>query len=506
MAGAVGDAATKAHAERLANMAHNGETLSDSESIEGGPAKAPPTKPAKRTGTKPKAKATTKSTRKSRAKAKKDRKTPSSYDDDEEEVLSTDDTFTGPIPCRWPTCTETFDSLEEADIHVKFLHGDKARKIPAGQASPLLRPAAAPKLPTSPPPITIATCTTCGKGCGSPELLAAHIDRNHRPPQTAATLTPCPLPNCGFPCQSMSELAAHVLASHSITGQRPSAFTPVESLPSRPVTSMSGSFGGVPGRRAPSQALPPSSSFALPPLLPGASYTPVPGHYGSISQSHDPHPYVYGGRRELKSGQERSSAPRARLNIAWPHEAFDSVLGQRTYTYDTLNAPALAAGCLAMLFPSPEFLQTPEPIQVYLEHLSVLFHSLAFSGNLKAVLDYHASVLRLVEAGNLTWSRAQAGLLDGLRVNFLALLRSSPGRASQGAAGQNTTAPLKVDKHAEGKKKASRIACGLFNAAEKSSCPQKADHDAVRHICWSCVAFRGIEAAHASSACPHKRA
>jgi hypothetical protein len=241
-------------------------------------------------------------------------------------------------------------------------------------------------------------------------------------------------------------------------------------------------------------AVPGLSNYSLTPPAPLSSrgYHAMPGLYGSIVP---PQHHGYGYRKQLKSGQERSSVPRARHNIAWPHEAFDTVMGQRSFSYAELTAPALAAGCLAMLFPTPEFQQTPEPIQVYLEHLSVLFHSLAFSDNLQAVLDYHASVLRLVESGSLTWSRSHSGLLDSLRVNFLALLRSS--KQTTGPAAPKTAKP-KDTKRAE----ASKICCSDFGSGK---CSKAADHDAVRHICWACFVYRGTEALHGSSVCPFKK-
>ena len=493
---AAGEDTVRATAEELARQATNGELAPTDLTGEEGtiPASAPKVNTRSKTGTKPRPKAATKSTRKTRCKTKKGRKSPGGDDEDDDE-LSTDDTFSGPIPCRYPGCPQTFDSVANADIHVKFVHGVEARQPRPGPASPELRP------PVSPPAITVFPCPTCGKLCSSSEQLAAHSDRNHRPDRPATGIITCPLQGCGFPCQSNDELVRHVLTSHAHAssaapvlggslgdqqpGPRPAAYRTGLNAPSR-----GGHFG-------PSLGPLPGTSFALPSPLPGASFTPAPGHYGSIGPAYDG---GYGYRRELKSGQERSCAPRARLNIAWPHEAFDSVMGQRSYTYATLSAPALAAGCLAMLFPTPEFQQTPEPVQVYLEHLSVLFHSLAYSGNLKAVLDYHASVLRLVEAGSLTWSRAHTSLLDGLRVNFLALLRSSPAQPATSAATPAASAKSAKDKAS--RDKASLIVCSDFS---NGKCPKTGDHDAVRHICWSCLAYRDSEALHASPACPHKR-
>jgi hypothetical protein len=226
--------------------------------------------------------------------------------------------------------------------------------------------------------------------------------------------------------------------------------------------------------------------------LSNRSYAALPGAYGAVMPSSD---NGYGYRKELKSGQERSSVPRARHIFAWPHEAFDTVLGQRSYSYPQLTAPALAAGCIAMLFPTPEFKQVPEPIQVYLEHLSVLFHSLAFSDNLPAVLDYHASVLRLMESGSLGWSRHHAGLLDGLRVNFLALLRSSQPPPA--------TTTNKNPRTEERRTEANKICCRDFGAGK---CLKTADHDGVKHICFPCYVHRATEARdHGTSTCPNKK-
>ena len=103
---------------------------------------------------------------------------------------------------------------------------------------------------------------------------------------------------------------------------------------------------------------------------------------------------------------------------SWPNECVDNILAKITFAFKDLNGSAPAAGSIASMFRSKEFYQCPESIQVFLEHLSFIFHCLSYSNNIKAVLDFHASILSQVEAGLLTWSRAHEQTFTLQRLNF----------------------------------------------------------------------------------------
>ena len=146
----------------------------------------------------------------------------------------------------------------------------------------------------------------------------------------------------------------------------------------------------------------------------------------------------------------------------------------------------------------------PEQIQVYLEHLSTLFHSLAYSGNLQAVLDYHASILRMVEADKVHWSRSEGLLLDSIRVNFLATLRATPAAPAAAKATKKEDAPNN-SKRQQNRARANKITCDDYNTTAGSTCKKPGDHDSVRHVCWACVVYRDKEAPHPLADCPDKK-
>ena len=201
----------------------------------------------------------------------------------------------------------------------------------------------------------------------------------------------------------------------------------------------------------------------------------------------------------MKSGQDRSCAPKAKVHIVWPYEAFDQVLGQKTFTFSELTGPALAAGSTAIFFHTPEFLlHTHESIQVYLEHLSVLFHALTYSNNLSAVLDYHRAVLQLIEAGSITWSRSHRATLEGFRINFLAGLRvQPPSHSSQSQkAGDNKDAENKRRTEAE------KETCKDY---QDGKCDKQGDHDGKRHYCKYCWFKRLDKALHQAVDCPFSK-
>ena len=312
--------------------------------------------------------------------------------------------------------------------------------------------------------------------------------------------------DCSFPAQGNAELVLHITAAHSFSANSRQNINPSQYLGSQPLpphvpghsvqgnssslaSSMAGmSLGGFP--------VPSRNSFN-PNSYP--SFPPAFGFGHQVPNHHFDHGYGYGHHwgKELKSGQDRSCAPKAKVHIVWPHEAFDQVLGQRSFSYSELTGPALAAGSIATLFHTPEFLlHTHESIQVYLEHLSVLFHALSFSNNLSAVLDYNRAVLQLVEAGAITWSRSHRATLEGLRINFLASLRVQPPNPT-------SSQPLRPgdskDSESKRRSEAERETCKDY---QDGKCDKSGDHDGKKHYCKYCWFKRCDKALHQAVDCP----
>jgi hypothetical protein len=441
---------------------------------------------------------------------------------------SFDETFQNPIPCRIPQCKETFASVAEADHHVQQVHGRTARDLMAAllaQSSPKLKPggaAATPQsVPDSPPPVTPFPCPACNKLCGSEADRTKHFAKHHKPAQCYA----CPLPACAFPCQSKEELVEHCITTHAFSGSagetvshtnhHPTAPAATHFAPGQPSTGgLSATMAGLSMNGMPAQGLAATghSMYGSPATNLQQPHDtqlhrllhPAPGHLAA------PNPYIESTasspwRRDLKSGSERSSIPRPRVVVKWPHEAFDSVLGQQSFAYSDLTAPALAAGAIAMLFPTSEFQsQTCEPVQVYLEHLSILFHSLSLSNNLPAVLEYHRSVLQLIESGCLTWSRAYTSTFQGLRMNFLATLRNvapAGGAGGHSNAAKASKAPKETEETKKRKEEALKIVCQEFSYGR---CTKSGPHDGLKHVCLDCVWRRQKEEPHKKGDCPYK--
>ena len=200
----------------------------------------------------------------------------------------------------------------------------------------------------------------------------------------------------------------------------------------------------------------------------------------------------------MKSGQDRTSSYRARVHVSWPHECVDSILAKRTYTYKELSGSALAAGSIASLFRTSEFFQCPESIQVYLQHVSFIFHCLSYSHNVQAVLDFHASILAKIEAGLLTWSRSHEATITLQRLNFRSGLKELPVSQSAGSSTEDTK--KKREEEARRKVEMEKSVCSEY---KDGNCPQSGDHGGKRHVCHFCWWKRGnTNALHAPGSCP----
>ena len=186
------------------------------------------------------------------------------------------------------------------------------------------------------------------------------------------------------------------------------------------------------------------------------------------------------------------------MHVLWPHECIDSILAKSTYAYKELSPSALAAGSLASLFRMNEFYTCPESMQVFLEHLSFIFHCLSYSNNVKAILDFHASILGQIEAGLLTWSRAHEQTFTLQRLNFRSGLKDLPSFSAQSKPSQAKPTTDAAKRRAE----AQKVCCHAFN---KLNCLQPTDHDGLKHVCFYCWSVRSIIEAHPGDNCPRDK-
>ena len=197
---------------------------------------------------------------------------------------------------------------------------------------------------------------------------------------------------------------------------------------------------------------------------------------------------------QFKSGQDRTSHYRARVHVNWPHECIDSILAKKTFTYKELTGSALAAGCVSSLFRTSEFYQCPEAVQVYLQHVSFLFHCLTYSNNTQAILDFHSSILSQIEAGLLTWSRVHDQTFTLQRLNFRASLKDIPASGGRAAPGNNN----QKDKENKWKAEAAAAVCKDYGDGK---CTYTADHDGKQHVCFHCWHLRGNQVPHPRNKC-----
>ena len=188
-----------------------------------------------------------------------------------------------------------------------------------------------------------------------------------------------------------------------------------------------------------------------------------------------------------------------RVKVLWPQECIDSILAKRAYAYDDLSSSALAAGSIASLFRMSEFFQCPESMQVFLQHLSFLFHCMSYSNNMKAILDFHASILTQIESGSLSWSNSHEPTFTLQRLNFRAGLQEISAVSISSGSGSDD---YKKKREEENKRKteAERAICPEHRVG---NCPKSVDHDGKKHVCFYCWYKRNmLNAVHPSNNCP----
>ena len=310
------------------------------------------------------------------------------------------------IPCRFG-CSLSFATVTDADAHVQLAHAaPRVDSLNPRNFSLANNQQANHYEQLSPQPILPSQCEMCQKFFSTAADLDSHKARRH----TQQSSLQCPIPSCGATFIEQTALISHIITAH---GNNQAPALNVQSS----TNSLTSAFGSlsvnqVPQTRqihqAPTQHL---SSLAAPTALWNQSSYSMQPQFGSQS-------FGTPWNQLAKSGQDRLSHHRPKVHVLWPHECIDSILAKRTYAYKELSSSALAAGSLSSLFRMNEFYACPESMQVFLEHLSFIFHCLSYSNNVKAILDFHASILSQIEAGLLSWTRAHEQTFTLQRLNF----------------------------------------------------------------------------------------
>ena len=419
--------------------------------------------------------------------------------------------------CQDGNCPLTFQNLQEADKHYRASHPNTSfESVTAGLTS--RQPAPPPTVPPGPrpasQPITIPSdlgailanplllgqlqaltggaggpsptspgvlpfpCTVCEKAFDSEGNLRTHMKRRHKSRAQGIT---CPMPGCRSPeVPGMEGLVAHLLSAHDGQAASPK---PVRPPPSQDVSNVLGahlaglSLGGAKKKK---------------------SY--IPSLVGSPSE-HGPPEYSYGWSQGgwqggLRSGQDRTANPRARVHVTWPHEAVDTVLSQRSFAYKDLTFPALMAGALNAIVNTRKFQQVPESMQLYLKHLSLLAHAMILSGNTTAIRDFHRSILLQIESGQLKWSADCFSHLEQMKLHFLAGLRPE---AKAAASSKKPQAEKKLDPERERRISEAQATCCKEYGVGK--CGKPDGHEGLLHYCYYCYTVRNDRDAHPQNQC-----
>ena len=426
-----------------------------------------------------------------------------------------DDSFSGgSFPCPVEGCDSQFTTLQESDAHAVLAHpeptfsglassapqkrstaGSTTTKAPS-ESFPFdlgsllknkkllavlsgLTEDKHPSMVDSPPSIVTFPCSHCGKVCSTNELREEHVRRRHK---RSIQLITCPMPGCHkLDLIDMNDLVAHLLSSHD-GAPKPVAARQVatDPLPSDLVAAFSSLSVNKEQERTVRS-------------LPSLSGTPQ--HSGPMDSQ------VTQFGQGLRSGQDRTTNPKARVHVVWPHEALDIVLTQRSFAYKDLSFPALMAGSLASIFNTSEFTSCPVNVQMFLQHLSLLAHAQVLSGNTGAVREFHRAVLLKVESGLLRWSPECTPTFDQMKLHFLAGLRPEsvnvkPGKQQQQ---QQQGDPKKFDSGRAARIKEAQANCckGYGN----DNCSKPDGHDNLYHYCYYCFTVREDKDTHPQVSC-----
>ena len=296
------------------------------------------------------------------------------------------------IPCS--VCSAQFFTSQEMLTHVFSSHPQAAEQLRQSYGVP---PPVSPGHSGVPPawpssstaPVTtplLVKCVLCKSPMVSEQALVEHLNQVHG------------LPGGAVPSQSFHAPLFHQSQANSSQHQPQSQVDQVASLIAQLLPTLTQPH--LHPRQPPPHANPhfvqPTQHPLLPPQLGPQQFPqghsqlpaafPTGFHAASLFPSTQPR---CGSEGKLKSGLDRSVAPSAAVYVLWPHEAFDRVSGQKDFKhYADLTTGALAAGMIRSIMYLPEFSAVPTNIQMQLQHLSTLFHSIVATNNLKAALEF----------------------------------------------------------------------------------------------------------------------
>ena len=207
-----------------------------------------------------------------------------------------------------------------------------------------------------------------------------------------------------------------------------------------------------------------------------------------------------GWRQDIKSGQDRTFSRQPKVQVLWPHEAFDTVLGKKHYSFNNLTFPALMGGMLNAITDDQQFRDCPPKIIGMLRHASLLAHAESVVNDTKTTQDFHRSILKHVESGDLTWTEETRTTYELLKAHFLAGVR-------QNSPNQQPRQQGKEQKHDKSfrtkKNKAGVIVCKEYG---DGTCQEPGDHGKDKqHVCYHCLVQRETRAIHPRKECPEPK-
>ena len=162
---------------------------------------------------------------------------------------------------------------------------------------------------------------------------------------------------------------------------------------------------------------------------------------------------------------------------------------------------ALAAGLIRSLMYLPEFVATPVNIQMQLQHILTLFHSIVATNNLKAALEFKKLILLMGERGQLRWEPEFSPLLQLMQINYLASVRVSPGNFSTQYDSTTKFSKQKSDtkpapRDSDGGKRFKDAKETFCMAFQDGACPHLATHESKQHFCCFCWGMRSQKLSH----------
>ena len=150
----------------------------------------------------------------------------------------------------------------------------------------------------------------------------------------------------------------------------------------------------------------------------------------------------------------------------------------------------------------PEFSSIPTSLQMQLQHISTLFHSIVATNNLKSALEFQKSILLMLERGQLQWEPQFAPLLQSMQINYLATVRQVP-------PGSTTPSDTKVkaqssrSRDPDMEKRWKEVGDTFCAPFQDGKCSLPADHDRKKHLCKFCFAMRSLKLPHTAAQCPN---